>query len=52
MEGHTNRKIRVMTELILRGAKERIENRKEPKLTVGQYNAIYEAVQEMLDGNI
>jgi hypothetical protein len=41
-----------LTELILKEAKKRIEDRKEQKLTVGQYNAIYEAVQETLDGNI
>ena len=52
MEGHTNRKVRVLTELIMQEASKRIEERKERKLNVGQYNSIYEAVQKLLDGNV
>jgi len=52
MEGNTNRKVRVLTELIMQEASKRIEERKENKLTVGQYNSIYEAVQKLLDGNV
>jgi hypothetical protein len=52
MEGHSNRKVRVLTELIMEEAQKRIEERKEAKLTVGQYNSVYEAVQKLLDGNV
>jgi hypothetical protein len=40
MEGHSNRKVRVLTELIMEEAQKRIEERKEAKLTVGQYNSV------------
>ncbi len=52
MEGHANRKVRVLTELIMEEAQKRIEERKEAKLTVGQYNSVYEAIQKLLDGNV
>ena len=52
MQGNTNRKIRVMTEMIMQKAKENIEERKEQALTVGQYNSIYEAIQDILEGNV
>lgn len=52
MQGSANRKIRVMTEMIMEKAKENIEERKENNLTVGQYNSIFEAVQDVLDGNV
>ena len=52
MEGATNRKLRVLTEMIMKKAKENIEERKEHPLTTGQYNSVYEAVQDALDGNI
>lgn len=52
MEGHANRKVRVLTELIMEEAQKRIEERKEAKMTVGQYNSVYEAVQKFLDGNV
>ena len=52
MQGNTNRKIRVMTEMIMKKSKENIEERKEQPLTVGQYNSVYEAVQDLLEGNV
>ena len=52
MEGHSNRKIRILTELIMQEAQKRIDERKETKLTVGQYNSVYEAIQKLLDGNV
>ena len=52
MEGNLNRKIRVMTQMIFEEAKKNMEERKEPKLTVGQHNAIFEAIQKVLDGNV
>ena len=52
MEGATNRKLRVMTEMIMKKVGGNIEERKEQPLTTGQYNSVYEAVQDVLDGNI
>jgi hypothetical protein len=52
MQGSPVRKIRVMTELIMEKIKEALAIRREPELTVGQYNAIYESVQDILDGNV
>lgn len=51
-EGHANRKIRLLTEYIMQEAEKRIDERKEPKLTTGQYNSMYEAVGKILDGNV
>ena len=52
MEGHSNGKVRVLTELIMEEAQKLIGERKESKLTVGQYNSVYEALQKLLDGNV
>jgi len=52
MQGSTNRKVRTLTEMILSKSLENIAERKEPRLTVGQYNSIYEALQDLLDGNV
>ena len=51
-EGSTNPKLRRLTRMILDKAKENISERKESPLTVGQYNSVFEAIQEVLDGNI
>lgn len=52
MQGSANNKVRRMTEMIMEATKKNIAERGEPPLTVGQYNATYEAVQDLLDGNV
>ncbi len=51
-EGSTNPKLRRLTRMIMDKSKENIEERGEASLTVGQYNSVFEAIQDVLDGNI
>lgn len=46
--GHANPKIRRATELCMADMMQKIEKRSQPKLTTGQYNAAYEAVESIV----
>lgn len=52
MVGHKKRKIRTLTEAIMSEAMRLIDNRKASKLTTAQYNSIYTAIGQILDGNV
>lgn len=49
MNGSANERVFMMTERIMLIAKANIAERKEPILTTGQYNSIYEAIQKILE---
>jgi hypothetical protein len=50
MNGSADPVIRWVVERIMREAKAKIDERTpEPRLTVGQYNCVYSAVQEVLE---
>jgi hypothetical protein len=51
MQGSLDKEVRVLTETIMREAERGLSERDAPSLTVSQYNAIYEAVQKVLEGN-